>query len=208
MNTETSTATPSPAQVNVGKWISEGWNLVFSELGFYLLLAIIYVVVIAIASSTAIGGFIVAGPLEAGIFYILFQKMRGVPASIGDIGKGFEFLVASILANILIGVFVAIGFVFCIIPGIILSAVYLFTFAFIIEKEMDFWAAMEASRNVIKKHLFEMSIFVVLMGIILLIGVLACGVGVFIAIPVCFAAIAFAYKDLVGINPASPTQQS
>ncbi len=210
MNTD-STNQPAYAaapQVNMGKWISQGWDLIFTDIGFYVMLGIIYLAVVIVASGTGIGGFIVDGPLKVGLFYILFQKMRGLPASIGDIGKGFNFLVAAVIANILIDVFVVVGFIFCIIPGIILTALYLFTFAFIIEKNLDFWAAMEASRNVIKQHLFEMTIFVILLGIITLIGVLACVVGVLVTTPLCFAAIAFAYKDLVGLEPNPPAQNS
>ncbi len=196
-------ATP---QVNMGKWISQGWDLIFSDIGFYLMLGIIYLAVVIVASGTGIGGFIVDGPLRVGLFYVLFQRMRGLPATIGDIGKGFNFLIAAVIANILIDVFVLVGFVFFIIPGIILTALYLFTFAFIVEKNLDFWAAMEASRKVIKNHLFEMSTFVILLTIIMLIGILACLVGVLVTTPLCFAAIAFAYKDLVGLEPAPPVQ--
>ena len=184
------------AQVNMGKWLSEAWNLVNQDFGFYILTALIYIGVIAILSSTVIGEFIVIGPLTVGYFYILIRKIRKQETQIGDLSKGFSYFAAAVISNILIILFSAIGFSLCIIPGIVVSALYMFTPIFIFEKNMDFWQAMEASRKLATKHIFELSVFALLLSLITIVGVLACLVGLLITIPLCFAAIAFAYNDL------------
>ncbi|NOY58295.1 MAG: hypothetical protein GXO75_05075 [Calditrichaeota bacterium] len=188
------------AQVNMGNWISRGWDMTFSDIGPIILISLIYLVVIAVASSTLIGEFVVIGPLNVGFFIIFFKKIRGGKIDIGDIGKGFSFFVAAALSYIIVGFFISIGFIFCIIPGIVISALYIFTPAIIAEKNLDFWQAMEASRKIVTSHLFEMSIFVIVLGFINLLGVLLCGIGVLISIPLTFAAMAAAYDDLVGIE--------
>ncbi len=188
------------AQVNMGKWLSNAWDLIFNDLGFFLLITIIYIAIISVASSTIIGEFIVVGPMTVGYFYIIFQKMRGKEVQLGDLSKGFNFFAAAVLSNILITIFVTVGFLFLILPGIVVMALYLFAPAFILEHNMDFWQAMEASRKVATNHLFELSVFVFLLGLILTLGVLACLVGLLIATPLCLAAIAFAYDDLVGLK--------
>jgi len=190
------------ASINMGKWIREAWDMIFADLGFFLLLSVIYIVIISIASSTVIGEFIVVGPLTVGFFYIIFQKMRGETVDVGDIGKGFNFFAAAVLSNILIIAFISIGFIFLIIPALVIGALYMFTPAFIIEYNMDFWQAMEASRKIVSKHLFELSVFVLLLVIISIVGILFCLVGVFITTPLCLAATAFAYNDLVGLKEA------
>ncbi len=200
---EQQTIPPRPAAqaVNMGKWISDGWRLVEADIGFFFLLTLIYSILVTILSSTVIG-FLLTGPLTAGFFYIIFRKMRGQATDIGQIGKGFDFFAASLLSSVIISAFVSIGLIFCILPGIVLMGLYLFTLPFVLEQKLDFWQAMEASRQAIKPYWFEFSIFVLVQSVILLLGLLFCFVGVFIAIPVCLAATAAAYRDMVGLADA------
>ena len=187
-------------KVNINHWISTGWDLVFSAPAEFILITLIYVIVIGVASSTAVAEFLVWGPLNVGFYYVILEKLRGRPVKIGDVAKGFNFFVAAVLSNILISFFAAIGYTLCIIPGIIISALYLFTPLFILEKNMDFWTAMEASRKIASKYVFELSVFVFLQFLILLAGLILCGIGILIAIPIIMAATAVAYDELVGIS--------
>ena len=93
-----------------------------------------------------------------------------------------------------------IGFFFLIIPGIVISALYMFTFPLILEKNMDFWQAMETSRKVVTKNIFELSIFMLVLYIFMIVGVMLFFVGFLVALPVAFAAIAIAYKDIFGLE--------
>lgn len=187
-------------QVNLGNWISRAWDMVTADIGNFIILGLIYIVVIGITSGTVIGEFLVIGPLSVGFFFVIFEKIRGKDIKIGDIAKGFNYFVAAVLSNILISVFTIIGFIFCIIPGIIIAALYLFTPAFIVEKNLDFWEAMEASRKLVAGHLFEIIIFTIVLAFINFVGVLLCGIGVIFTVPLTFAAMAIAYDDLVGIE--------
>jgi len=187
-------------QLNLGSWISRGWDMITADMGPFLLLGLIYIAIIAVASGTVIGELLVIGPLQVGFFIIIFGKMRGNPINIGDIAKGFNFFVAAVLSNILIGVFSAVGFLLCIIPGIIVASLYIFTPAIIAEKNLDFWEAMEESRKLAKDHLFEMILFVIILAVINLIGFLLCGIGVIFTMPLTFAATAIGYDEMVGIE--------
>ncbi|HPI74225.1 MAG TPA: hypothetical protein PK843_17095 [bacterium] len=194
------TATASP--INMGRWISEGWNLVNQDLGFFAVLTLVFLVITIVAGSTVLG-LVLLGPLQAGYFYILLQKLQGRPATIGDIGRGFDVFIPAMLMGILVGVFEAIGFMLCILPGFLVMAWYLFAPAFVMDKRMDFWQAMEASRTLIQKYLFEFVLFVLVQIIIILLGLLCCVIGVLVALPVCMAATACAYRDLVGLAPTA-----
>ncbi|MBN1482436.1 hypothetical protein EH223_10385 [candidate division KSB1 bacterium] len=187
-------------QVNLGNWISRAWDMVTVDIGNFIILGLIYVVVIAITSGTVIGELFVIGPLSVGFFFVVFEKIRGKDVNIGDITKGFNYFVAAVLSNILVSFFVIIGFIFCIIPGFIIAALYLFTPAFIVEKNLDFWEAMEASRKLVMNHLFEIVIFALILGLINFVGLLLCGIGVIFTVPLTFAAMGIAYDDLVGIE--------
>lgn len=187
-------------EINISKWIVNAWDLVMKDFGNFLLLSFIYIVLLTVAFSTWIIGLILAGPLTAGFFYIILNRIRGKDFYIGDIAKGFEVFVAAVLADILISVFIGIGFAFLIIPGIIVSAIYMFAFPLIIEKKMDFWQAMETSRKVVTRNIFELSIFMLFLYIFLFIGFILLLVGFFVALPIILAAIAYAYCDLIGLE--------
>jgi len=194
------TATASP--INMGRWISEGWNLVNQDLGFFAVLTLVFLIITIVAGSTVLG-LVLLGPLQAGYFYILLQKLQGRPATIGDIGRGFDVFIPAMLMGILVGAFEAIGFMLCILPGFIVMAWYLFAPAFVMDKRMDFWQAMEASRTLVQKYLFEFVLFILVQIIIILLGLLCCVIGVLVALPVCMAATACAYRDLVGLAPSA-----
>ena len=187
-------------EMNIGKWINESWDFVMANFTDLIIISLIYVILVLAASSTVVMKFILSGPLSVGIFYVIFQKIRGGEINIGDISKGFNFFVAAVLADILITVFVSIGFFFLIIPGIVISALYMFAFPLILEKNMDFWEAMETSRKVVTKNIFELSVFMLVLYIFMVIGVLLFFVGFLVALPIVFAAIALAYKDLFGLE--------
>lgn len=194
------TAPASP--INMGRWISEGWNLVNQDLGFFAVLTLVFLIITIVAGSTVLG-LVLLGPLQAGYFYILLQKLQGRPVTIGDIGRGFDVFIPAMLMGILVGAFEAIGFMLCILPGFVVMAWYLFAPAFVMDKRMDFWQAMEASRTLVQKYLFEFVLFILVQIIIIVLGLLCCVIGVLVALPVCMAATACAYRDLVGPTPTA-----
>ncbi len=194
------TAPASP--INMGRWISEGWNLVNQDLGFFAVLTLVFLIITIVAGSTVLG-LVLLGPLQAGFFYILLQKLQGRAVTIGDIGRGFDVFIPAMLMGILVGAFEAIGFMLCILPGFVVMAWYLFAPAFVMDKRMDFWQAMEASRTLVQKYLFEFVLFIIVQIIIILLGLLCCVIGVLVALPVCMAATACAYRDLVGLAPTA-----
>ncbi|RPI01704.1 MAG: hypothetical protein EHM72_05855 [Calditrichaeota bacterium] len=198
--TATNSSPVSQGTVNIGSWFSRAWEIVSADFSNFVILGLIYCAMIAVASSTVVGAFLVVGPLSVGFFIIIFNKMKGIPLKIGDIARGFDYFLAAVLSNILVGFFVGLGTIFCIIPGIVVAALYLFVAPFIADKKLDFWEAMEASRKSISGHVFELSIFIFLLFIVNLIGVLLCVVGLLASIPLSFVAIAVAYEDLVGVN--------
>ncbi|MBN2411367.1 hypothetical protein JXQ31_06715 [candidate division KSB1 bacterium] len=192
--------TTEQQNINMSRWISKSWDIVFSDLGNFVLLTLIYVLIIAVVSTTVIGEILVIGPLTVGFFIAINKKIKGAKCEINDLAKGFQFFVSAFLSSVIVSFFISLGFILLIIPGIIVSALYMFTPLFIAEQNMDFWAAMEASRKLAMKHLFDLTVFVFTLYIITLLGILVCGIGVLITIPLCITAIALAYDQLVGIK--------
>jgi uncharacterized membrane protein len=77
---------------------------------------------------------------------------------------------------------------------------YKFTYLFIFDKKMDFWPAMEASHAVVKNDYFGFTMFLLAMGLVNLLGLLCCVVGLVVTIPMSVAAITIAYQECVGFE--------
>ena len=168
--------------------------MVKADIGMYMLVAL----VVSILSSVV--PLIIQGPLLAGFHIYCMKRMLGRPAELGDIFKGFDFFVPTLIASLIMAVFIFGGTLLCVIPGLVLTAMYKFTYLFILDKRMDFWPAMQASHAVVKNDYFGFTMFVVLMILIGILGALCCVVGIFVAVPVSMAAVTVAYKELVGFE--------
>src|SRR5437879_2038982 len=176
-----------------GRWIGQGWELVKADLGNYVLIALVF----SLLSSVPL----IQGALIAGFHIFTMKKLMGRRAEFADLFKGFNYFVPTLVASLLIGLFVFGGTLLCFIPGLVVAAMYKFTFLFIVDKRMDFWPAMQASHAVAKNDYFGFTMFLLLMVLVGLLGVLCCIIGVVVDLPVTFAAITVAYKELVGFDP-------
>ena len=176
-----------------GRWIGQGWELVKADIGNYLLIAIVFTLLSGVP--------LIQGALIAGMHVFTMKKLMGKQAEFADLFKGFNYFVPTLVASLLIGLFVFGGTLLCIIPGLVIAAMYKFTYLFILDKRMDFWPAMQASHAIAKNDYFGFTMFLLLMALVDLLGVLCCFVGIFIALPVTFAAITVAYQELVGFDP-------
>ncbi|HEY7160661.1 MAG TPA: GYF domain-containing protein [Acidobacteriota bacterium] len=77
-----------------------------------------------------------------------------------------------------------------------LYVMWMFAYPLVIDKGLKFWPAMELSRKVVMKSFFGYLWLNILCGLIAMIGLLACIVGVIFVAPVCAGAIAYAYEDV------------
>ncbi len=185
---------PVGIQSYTGHWIGEGWRLVTSNLGVFFLMALVY------CFLTSAVPVILQGPLSVGFHLFCIRKLFGRRAEFADLFKGFDFFVPSLVASLLISILVSVGLVFLIIPGLVLAAMYQFAYLFIFDKRMDFWPAMQASHAVVKNDYVGFTLFVLALIGINVLGFLCLVVGIFVTIPLSFAAITVAYRDVVGFE--------
>jgi len=188
---------------DLGTWIVDGWHIIRDELVGYAIAAFLLLLILVVAFKIhPIVYIAVGGPLKAGLFLMTINHMRtGKPPLIGDLFQAYNRYVPITLAFLLMSAFAAVGFVLCIIPGIIVTALYLFTFLFIVDKGYDFWEAMEASRRIASRDYMLFILFAVVLMVLNFAGFLCFGIGLLITVPLQYAAIASAYRQIVGFEP-------
>jgi len=183
---------PTGIKASGGRWIGEGWALVKADLGSYIVISLLFAVLSGVP--------LIQGPLIAGFHIFSMKKLMGRNAEFGDLFKGFNFFVPTLVASLLIGLFTFAGTLLCIIPGLVVAAMYKFAYLFIVDKKMDFWPAMQASHSVVKNDYFGFTMFLILAFLVNVLGFLCCIVGLLVTIPLTFAAITVAYKEIVGFE--------
>jgi uncharacterized membrane protein len=187
-------APPTNVQAQTGRWLSEGWTVVQSE---WLMFALVTLVFLVISGAVPV---ILQGAMIVGIHIVSWRRLSGGPVDINDLFKGFNYFVPSLAAFVVIAVFAALGFLLCIIPGFVILAMYKFTYLFIADKKMDFWAAMQASHAIVRQDYFGFTWFMVAAALLNLLGALLCGVGLLLTVPLTYVAITAAYRDIVGFD--------
>jgi hypothetical protein len=185
---------PVGVKAQTGRWISAGWAMVKADMGNFALLGLIFVLVNSAASI------VTQGPLQTGMHLYCAKRMYNKRTDIGDLFKGFDYFLPTFIAALIIGAFVFAGTMLCIIPGLVVAAIFKFSYLFIIDKKMDFWPAMMASHEVTKNDYFGFTIFLLAMAGINILGALCCIVGLLVTIPMSVAAITVAYQECVGFE--------
>jgi len=192
------TPPPSPPSGEVtaqtGRWISAGWDLIKGDWMPFVLMAVVFLVV------TGCIPLVLNGPLMAGFHIACIRKLMSGRTEVGDLFKAFNRFGATLLACLVISVFTFLASLLCLIPGLVVYAMYQFAYLFIVDKKMDFWPAMQASHELVKKDYFGFTLFLVTLILINLGGFLLCFVGLLITMPLSYAAITVAYRDLVGFE--------
>lgn len=186
---------PANLRAHGGRWIAEGWRIVSNDLGMFALLALTLVVL------TSVLPVILQGPLIIGMHIYCMKRMMGHRTEFADLFRGFDFFLPGLVASLIIWLFTSAAALLCLIPGLIVAAMYKFAYLFIFDKRMDFWPALQASHAVVKNDYFGFTMFLLLMILVDLLGALCFGVGLLVAIPVTIAAITVAYRELVGFEP-------
>jgi hypothetical protein len=103
--------------VDIGAFISRGWELCQSNLGafigFTLLTAIIGFVLGLIPLVGTIASAIIGGPLNAGGLIVALKTAKQQPVQFGDFFKGFQnaYFVPLLLTSIVIGLLIGLFFI-------------------------------------------------------------------------------------------------
>jgi hypothetical protein len=208
--------------IDASRCVSRGWTLVRDNL---LLLVgatvIVWSLIIGIAllpESLRFVGLLVNYPLLAGLYFIFLARLRGEPARVEDVFRGFRvafrpLVVACcacsalemlgllpLLAGLQVpGVPLTVALAAAVLlsaPGVYLLVGYMFVVPLIVDRRLNVWAAMEVSRRVVHRHWWTAFALAIIASLIVAAGVLALGVGLLIAMPVATAALMAAYEDL------------
>ncbi|MBI5480349.1 MAG: hypothetical protein HY906_15910 [Deltaproteobacteria bacterium] len=188
----------TPYNVQIGKWIGEGWGLVkqvlWPMIGFMFLLGLIFGITFGVA-------LIVAAPLMAGMMIVPLRVLKGRPQPFGAFFHGFRAFLPLFLFSLVGGFLMQVGFYLLIIPGLYLMTAWCWAQLLIIDRGMDFWPAMAASMKVVNKNFWGTLGWLFVSGLVMSLGYLACGLGLLVTAPWFICMQIVAYRDIFGLKP-------
>lgn len=138
--------------------------------------------------------------LFPGFYLVAFQIARNRPTAFGDFFKGFNRALPVLLLGIVSGLLTFIGLILLVLPGIYLAVSYMLSLPLLLDKNVDFWPAMETSRKLVGKKWWSFFLFGIVLALINFGGLLLLGMGLLVTIPWSYCAVAAAYEDIVGLN--------
>ena len=174
------------------RWILRGWDWFVQDLGIFILIGLLACVL------TSFSLFLVTGPVAAGLARVSLSKARGGRVDVNDFFDGFRHFGPAFLASLVIALMACVGLVFLIIPGLVVLAMYTFTFHIMVDHQQDYWRALSASRDIAARDYFGFTIFASLLVGGNLLGLAFMGIGVIITVPITALSISAAYLSLRG----------
>lgn len=178
-------------QVKIGEYISRGFELLLPNIALFIVYELIVFVALFLLAlpillifSIPVIGFLLATPLliivsalsivmNSGFYLVALRIVENEPIAFSNFFDGFRRFMDYSLLGIIRSYITSIGFYFCILPGFYLSLAYSFDILAMSDQEIDFWPAMEMSRQLVTKNFFPMFGFLLLLGLINLGGVTA-----------------------------------
>lgn len=147
---------------------------------------------------------VVAMILTAALVKLALNYVDGKSLDIGAAFQGWDKLQV-VLASLLVSIGTFIGFLLCIIPGIVFAFLSVYTTYYVVDKNMGAVDAIKASINLTKSNVGSLIVFFLLSLVVVIIGACLCGVGLLVAWPVVAIAGAYTFRVLNN-EPVSPVE--
>ncbi len=180
-------------------------------LSIYLFLSIIVATLPSLEAIPYIPGFLkrhptellsiaILAPLFIGLIMMGLKQANDHKIVMNDVFAYHYDIGRLLLASLLISLFVTIGLILFILPGLYFMLVYIFTFPLIIDKKLGIWEAMEISRRSVGAHWLRFLIFDIVILALLLVSAIPFGLGLFWAIPIVFISYGIVYRKIFGYS--------
>ena len=184
-------------QTDIGSYISKGYSIFTKDVGLFVGYTALMLAITVVAGFIPFGSLFVAGPLAAGYYIVAHKINRGEDYEFGTFFKGFDYFVPLFLYTLVGGIFIVLGTLALILPGIYLAVAYTFAIPFIVFAKMEFWDGMEISRKLITRNWWSIFGLLILLFLINILGVLLFFIGILFTIPITYCAIYAAFEDIM-----------
>lgn len=133
--------------------------------------------------------------LMGGMYQMALNHLQGKAVAVGDLFKRLDVVGVLFVTTLLSGLATAFGLVLCLVPGLLLSALFMFAVPLVVDRGLSPSEALSTSLQALKQDMWPMLGLTLLLGLVQLGGALACGIGVLWTMPLHVLTIAIAYRQ-------------
>ena len=216
-------------RLEVGEAVSYGWKKFSENVGPFIMLVLgVFVAIIVVSLLTqllifptinsddsSVGvlffvamavalflQFVVSLAVQAGVYRAGLGVTQGRTPSFSMFTDGTNFG-AYILTIIVVGLGAFVGYLLCIIPGIIWLFFTVFAPLRALDKGEGPGDAIRGSIDMVRENIGQVFLIILVSYLIYFAGALVCGVGLLVSIPVALIMICWSYRMILG-EPVTP----
>ncbi len=168
------------ASPNISDCVSAGVSGLKSNLVTHIVATLLVIFI------SGVGFGLLSGPMVVGYMKMIKIEDEGGKPEIADVFKGFDNFVPALLAVLVGSIIVSIGYMLCVLPGMLLMAI-IPTAAYLVAcGENDGINALKRAWTAVKGNLLGAFFCMLILGIIGNLGLILCFVGVVVTLPIAF----------------------
>lgn len=200
--------------ISISNIVSEAWTLFKEHASSIIVILLVYLVTNSIISF--IGVAVMGDSILITFIFQIIQSIIGIILALGfnrillNIINGesyevntlfsqtnFSLVLNTIIGSVVIGIAIIVGLVFLILPGLYIAfRLQFFNYALLEQETPNFSDAIKTSWDMTKGHVIDLVVIAIVSAIIVIGGVLALIIGLFVAIPVISLMSVLVYKNL------------
>ena len=148
---------------------------------------------------------VVVGAIQSAYLAGLLDIANGQPVTAGSFFKPRN-VGSVVIAAVIVGILTAIGNFLCVIPGLIVGILTIYTTVAIVDRNLKPIDGIKASFELAKANFVQVLLTWLLVIVIMAVGALVCGIGLLVAIPVASLFLVYSWRRLTGgpIAPLTP----
>jgi len=182
-------------RLSIENVLQVGFNLFRKSPGIF----IIYGVIMLLLTGVPLSGLLLGGPLVTGFYIVAHLIGRGKRVTFSDFFRSFDKFVPLLVLHLLMILFITLGLLLLVIPGIYLAVSYLFAHFFVWFYDVDPYEATRMSRKVTGGNFSQILLLCLILAGINILGAIAFGVGLLLTVPFTYCVLYAAFNDIIGI---------
>ena len=156
----------------------------------------------ALSSVSSILQYIIIGPIAMGLIMVAIKIAADQPRQPTDIFNYFPYVGKLLATYIVMFILILIGFCLFILPGIYLAVAYYLALPLVVEKNLNVWQALEASRKAVTHVWFRVFFLFLILMLIIIISIIPLGIGLVWTLPLMMIAYGVVYRNIFGVEQA------
>jgi uncharacterized membrane protein len=186
-------------KIEIGKAFSFGWEGIKKDLWYFVGLALVVTILGNIwngKNHLGIIGLLVSSWLAAGSIKIALNYFDGKKLPFNNLFIQTKYFWRMLGSSLLLFLIVFVGLIFLIVPGIYLALRFFFTKTLIVDRDLGIIEAMKESAKMTEGIKWQLLVFCLAIIGTMILGAVALGVGIFVAIPIIWLADVYVYRKI------------